>query len=582
MAECDGGVRAAPPAGAVGLDADPEGDAAHLLARALPGAGRAHPRRDARHRAHDRHHRRVPGRDRGRLRRHAVAGRPRRLRPRVHVRLLGAPRHRGGPHARPGARAMSGASGSSGWSSASSTTRRPGTPRSSAPSRRCSSRGRAAPTRRSCAGGRAAGRPSTSRATAAAGSLVDVTVTGSTSQTLSGPPGRARRRLDPMAVIAIFGPTASGKSAVALELAELVGGEIVSCDAMQLYRGLPILTNQPTAADRERVAAPSGRRVGAEPRGLGRRVRGRWPTPRSTTILGRGRVPIVCGGSGLYLRAALADMPLPPRGAGRRPRRAPSGCTTSAGRPARTRTLAAVDAPRRGRRAPERPPPRRARARARASRGIRWPRSERAGSGRPDTRHADRRGRPGRSRPAADRRPDRGANRGDVRGGRGRRGARGARRSARSRARQSGSTGSRTSRRCLPARSTATRRRGALEARTRRYAKRQRTWMRRLPGVAGRRRGDRDPRAVAARTSRGGREPAGRARRGPRGARRARHRGGRRARGIAVAARSLAVAAGDFEAWTAVARRAARRRRAPARHARLRAASRRPRRRAAS
>ena len=58
----------------------------------------------------------------------------------------------------------------------------------------------------------------------------------------------------PMAVIAIFGPTASGKSAVALELADLVGGEIVSCDAMQLYHGLPILTNQPPPADRERVA----------------------------------------------------------------------------------------------------------------------------------------------------------------------------------------------------------------------------------------------------------------------------------------------------------------------------------------
>jgi len=51
-------------------------------------------------------------------------------------------------------------------------------------------------------------------------------------------------------VIAIFGPTASGKSAVALELADLLGGEIVSCDAMQLYRGLPILTNQPSEADR--------------------------------------------------------------------------------------------------------------------------------------------------------------------------------------------------------------------------------------------------------------------------------------------------------------------------------------------
>ena len=43
-------------------------------------------------------------------------------------------------------------------------------------------------------------------------------------------------------VIAVFGPTASGKSAAAIELAQALDAEIVSCDAMQLYRGLPILT----------------------------------------------------------------------------------------------------------------------------------------------------------------------------------------------------------------------------------------------------------------------------------------------------------------------------------------------------
>ena len=53
-----------------------------------------------------------------------------------------------------------------------------------------------------------------------------------------------------MHVVAVFGPTASGKSAVAVELAERIGGEIVSCDAMQLYRGLPILTNQPSTPTR--------------------------------------------------------------------------------------------------------------------------------------------------------------------------------------------------------------------------------------------------------------------------------------------------------------------------------------------
>ena len=115
-----------------------------------------------------------------------------------------------------------------------------------------------------------------------------------------------------MSVIAIFGPTASGKSAVALELADMVGGEIVSCDAMQLYRGLPILTNQPAVADRERVPhhlvgvwEPSHEGSVAEYAEMAHAA--------VDDVLRRGRVPIVCGGSGLYLRAALADMPLPPQ-----------------------------------------------------------------------------------------------------------------------------------------------------------------------------------------------------------------------------------------------------------------------------
>ena len=53
-------------------------------------------------------------------------------------------------------------------------------------------------------------------------------------------------------VIAIFGPTASGKSAVAEAVADRLGTEVVSADAMQVYRGLPILTNQPATADAAR------------------------------------------------------------------------------------------------------------------------------------------------------------------------------------------------------------------------------------------------------------------------------------------------------------------------------------------
>ena len=54
-------------------------------------------------------------------------------------------------------------------------------------------------------------------------------------------------------VVVIMGPTASGKSALALEWAEKRGGEIVSVDSMQVYRGLEIGTAQPTAEERERV-----------------------------------------------------------------------------------------------------------------------------------------------------------------------------------------------------------------------------------------------------------------------------------------------------------------------------------------
>lgn len=122
-----------------------------------------------------------------------------------------------------------------------------------------------------------------------------------------------------------------------------MGGEIVSADAMQLYCGLPILTNQPSAADLERVPhhlvaiwEPSHEGSVAEYADLAHDA--------VDDILHRGRVPIIAGGSGLYLRAALADMTLPPqpsmglREAAERlyDERGPAGAHA---------TLAAVDAP---------------------------------------------------------------------------------------------------------------------------------------------------------------------------------------------------------------------------------------------
>ena len=94
------GLRAHPPAAAVGLDADPQGDAPHVRPRSLHGSRRPHPRARAGLRADHRHHRRLPGGDRGGLRGDAAGRRRGRLRRRLHLHLLAPPRHRGGDHDR--------------------------------------------------------------------------------------------------------------------------------------------------------------------------------------------------------------------------------------------------------------------------------------------------------------------------------------------------------------------------------------------------------------------------------------------------------------------------------------------------
>jgi tRNA dimethylallyltransferase len=106
-------------------------------------------------------------------------------------------------------------------------------------------------------------------------------------------------------VIAIFGPTASGKTAVAEALAQRIPAELVSADAMQVYRGLPILTNQS-----EHPARLVGY-LGLDEEGSVAEYQ-RLAHEAIHEILAAGRTPIVVGGTGLYLRAALADLELPP------------------------------------------------------------------------------------------------------------------------------------------------------------------------------------------------------------------------------------------------------------------------------
>jgi tRNA dimethylallyltransferase len=107
------------------------------------------------------------------------------------------------------------------------------------------------------------------------------------------------------------GPTASGKSAVAVLLAERLGGEIVNADAFQLYEGMDVLTAKPEAADLERVphhlysVLPAGESCDAQ------RYR-EMALPVLADIAERGRLPIVVGGSGLYVKAlshGLAELP---------------------------------------------------------------------------------------------------------------------------------------------------------------------------------------------------------------------------------------------------------------------------------
>jgi tRNA dimethylallyltransferase len=115
-------------------------------------------------------------------------------------------------------------------------------------------------------------------------------------------------------VIGILGPTASGKSAVASAIAERVPAELVSADAMQVYRELPILTNQ--------TSEPI-RLVGIWSLEHEASVGEYAPLAHAAIdeILAAGKMPVVVGGTGLYLRAALAELSLPPGpGAGVRER----------------------------------------------------------------------------------------------------------------------------------------------------------------------------------------------------------------------------------------------------------------------
>jgi len=111
---------------------------------------------------------------------------------------------------------------------------------------------------------------------------------------------------DPLLLV-VLGPTASGKTALSIALAEQFRGEIVNCDSVALYRDFDIGTAKPTPAERARVphhlldcVVPTSSVTAGE---YARRAR-----QMLEEIKTRGRLPILVGGTGLYLRAALEGL----------------------------------------------------------------------------------------------------------------------------------------------------------------------------------------------------------------------------------------------------------------------------------
>lgn len=115
----------------------------------------------------------------------------------------------------------------------------------------------------------------------------------------------------PSIAVAVMGPTASGKSAAAMELASVLDGEIVSADSMQLYRGLDVGTAKPSAEDRRRVPHHLLDVLDVSERSDVFRYC-EMAEGALSQIRSRGRTPVIAGGTGLYLRALIYGLdPLP-------------------------------------------------------------------------------------------------------------------------------------------------------------------------------------------------------------------------------------------------------------------------------
>jgi len=121
---------------------------------------------------------------------------------------------------------------------------------------------------------------------------------------------RLKKKIKPV-VIFIVGPTASGKTPLALDLAKRLNGEILSADSMLVYQGMDIGTAKPSAKEREQVPH-HGIDLIAPSKNFSVFEYHRYALKTIRGIVKRGKIPIVAGGTGFYVRALLEGLsPLP-------------------------------------------------------------------------------------------------------------------------------------------------------------------------------------------------------------------------------------------------------------------------------
>ena len=112
-------------------------------------------------------------------------------------------------------------------------------------------------------------------------------------------------------IICVVGPTASGKTGLAVALARRYNGEVVSCDSMQIYRTMDVGTAKPTEEEKDGIAHHMIDIVDpAEPFSVGRYVE--MADPVVQDILSRGKTCVVCGGTGLYAESLMAGRSFAP------------------------------------------------------------------------------------------------------------------------------------------------------------------------------------------------------------------------------------------------------------------------------